>query len=423
MNLLEFLVYFFAEVFMIYFLLNIFANIDKVSFKFCNTTKSKIIVSIFAILLIFNSMHNYTEYKLLITFLIMILLYYNYFKTGLRNSIYNAAIVISFNSILEILLSLIMFIGLANYIDLNNNELLKIAFSFIVFGTSNRIFYIEKVSGLVRKFKETLEQNISLEIILASIVVILNIFSFFRSQDFKNMYSIISIVIGIIYIILTSSVIVKSKFLVEKLVAKNKELSNSYKAYSETIQQFRELKHNLKNDLYGIKTNLPKEKQVYINDVILKYNKDNEWINNIEDMPEGLQGLIYLKKNEAEKNKVKMLINYKSSNKIQENDFVDLCDTIGILIDNAIEASKDLKNKIFLLDVNDINNNIEITITNSFTNKIDTTEIGNKNYSTKKKKSGLGLNYIKRINNERIKVKLSIINDLFITKIIYKAKN
>ncbi len=423
MNLLEFLVYFFAEVFMIYFLLNIFANIDKVSFKFCNTTKSKIIVSIFAILLIFNSMHNYTEYKLLITFLIMILLYYNYFKTGLRNSIYNAAIVISFNSILEILLSLIVFIGLANYIDLNNNELLKIAFSFIVFGTSNRIFYIEKVSGLVRKFKETLEQNISLEIILASIVVILNIFSFFRSQDFKNMYSIISIVIGIIYIILTSSVIVKSKFLVEKLVAKNKELSNSYKAYSETIQQFRELKHNLKNDLYGIKTNLPKEKQVYINDVILKYNKDNEWINNIEDMPEGLQGLIYLKKNEAEKNKVKMLINYKSSNKIQENDFVDLCDTIGILIDNAIEASKDLKNKIFLLDVNDINNNIEITITNSFTNKIDTTEIGNKNYSTKKKKSGLGLNYIKRINNERIKVKLSIINDLFITKIIYKAKN
>lgn len=422
MNLLEFLVYFFAEVFMIYFLLNSFANIDKVSFKFCNTTKSKIIISIFAILLIFNSMHNYTEYKLLITFLIMILLYYNYFKTGLRNSIYNAAIVISFNSILEILLSLIVFIGLANYIDLNNNELLKIAFSFIVFGTSNRIFYIEKVSRLVRKFKETLEQNISLEIILASIVVILNIFSFFRSQDFKNMYSIISIVIGIIYIILTSSVIVKSKFLVEKLVAKNKELSNSYKAYSETIQQFRELKHNLKNDLYGIKTNLPKEKQVYINDVILKYNKDNEWINHIEDMPEGLQGLIYLKKNEAEKNKVKMLINYKSSNKIHENDFVDLCDTIGILIDNAIEASKDL-NKIFLLDVNDINNNIEITITNSFINKIDTTQIGNKNYSTKNKKSGLGLNYIKRINNERIKVKLSIINDLFITKIIYKAKN
>ena len=121
-------------------------------------------------------------------------------------------------------------------------------------------------------------------------------------------------------------------------------------------------------------------------------------------------------------NKVKMLINYKSINKIQENDFVDLCDTIGILIDNAIEASKDL-NKIFLLDVNDINNNIEITITNSFINKIDTTEIGNKNYSTKNKKSGLGLNYIKRINNERIKVKLSIINDLFITKIIYKAKN
>ena len=61
MNLLEFLVYFFAEVFMTYFLLNSFANIDKVSFKFCNTTKSKIIVSIFAILLIYSVFSVATE--------------------------------------------------------------------------------------------------------------------------------------------------------------------------------------------------------------------------------------------------------------------------------------------------------------------------------------------------------------------------
>ena len=57
---------------------------------------------------------------------------------------------------------------------------------------------------------------------------------------------------------------------------------------------------------------------------------------------------------------------------------------------------------------------------NIFNNKIDLNKISKKNYSTKEIKSGIGLYYISKINNNNIDVKYKIINNLFIFKIIYK---
>ena len=135
-------------------------------------------------------------------------------------------------------------------------------------------------------------------------------------------------------------------------------------------------------------------------------------------MPQGLEGLLYLKKYEAENKTVNLIINYNSKIKISNKDYLDLCDVLGIFLDNAIESSNG-KEKIVLLDAHDKKNSIIITITNKFNNYINLSKIGEKNYSTKKVKSGIGLYYVNNLKNKRITTDIKIINNLFNTYIIY----
>lgn len=63
-----------------------------------------------------------------------------------------------------------------------------------------------------------------------------------------------------------------------------------------------------------------------------------------------------------------------------------------------------------------------LKVINKFSNKINLNEIGNKDYSTKNRNSGLGLNYISKIKNKNIKTNIQIVNNLFIASIEYEIK-
>ena len=78
--------------------------------------------------------------------------------------------------------------------------------------------------------------------------------------------------------------------------------------------------------------------------------------------------------------------------------------------------------KIVLINVIEKEDFTTIEILNKYKNNINTEKIGNKNYSTKEYKSGLGLNFINKINKSNFKVDFKIINDLFKTTLIYKTK-
>ena len=63
-----------------------------------------------------------------------------------------------------------------------------------------------------------------------------------------------------------------------------------------------------------------------------------------------------------------------------------------------------------------------IQIINKFKSVLDLSRITEKNYSTKKKKSGIGLNYINKIKKNNINVDYQIINDLFYATVEYSKK-
>lgn len=213
---------------------------------------------------------------------------------------------------------------------------------------------------------------------------------------------------------------INDKYNIKILKEKNKNIKDSYEAYYKTIEECRIFKHNLKNTMYALKTKLPEKNQKEFDDLLQKQMKEFEWINNISVIPEGLQGLIYLKIKEAKNKKINIILNSENHINIKNKDYFYLCETIGILIDNAIEASIKSNSHTVVIDIDENEKRLKIDIINIFNNKIDLNKISKKNYSTKEIKSGIGLYYISKINNNNIDVKYKIINNLFISKIIYK---
>ena len=244
-------------------------------------------------------------------------------------------------------------------------------------------------------------------------ICFLNIITIYRIYKSETVSLFILTLVNIVFILLILKIINIYNNNIIELKEKNTNLLNSFKAYAETINECRELKHNLKNDLFNIKCNLDSKNQEAINELIKKYNKNYQWINNIYDIPEGLQGIIYLKQKEAEEKKVNFLLNMKNKIILNNKINMDLNTILGILLDNAIEATEKMNNKIIVININEEKDKIYIEVINNFNNLIDTSKIGHKDYSTKERNSGIGLNYVSKIKNKNIKVDYIVINNIF----------
>lgn len=424
MNAYTLFLYFIFEIIMVIMLLKCFKEISNLKSEGkINMQKISIIIATSLILLL-NNIYNLTEIKVLCCVLIYTTLYSLYYKVNIKDSFTFAIILIIGFSIIELLLSLILLINVDNIKNLNyNHYYIKIIYSIFEIFLAYKVLTINKIKKIINKLINTMTEYINFEIILIITVFVLNCIFYFRSKDFNNYYYIYFIVISILLIILSTSTIIKFKLNIKTLQIKNDELMKSYNLYQETIDQFKELKHNLKNELFSIKTDLPEEKQKKINSLITKYYKNYDWLNDINSVPEGLQGLIFLKMSEAKQKDIKVNINSRNEVKIREKDYLDLCEILGIVLDNAIDAQNNVKNGIIVINISEENEYTKITIINKFNNSININKLGEKNYSTKKIKSGIGLNYMSKIKNKSIKTLFEIRDDIFIVKIVYNNNN
>ena len=198
-------------------------------------------------------------------------------------------------------------------------------------------------------------------------------------------------------------------------------MAEKVKHYEQIAEDFRELKHNLNNDLITIKTIVDSKSQQVIDELIKKYNKSYGWLTTIEKIPKGLQGLIYIKLNEIPKNSLCVEINNQITSDIISNltakSYAQLCNALGIVVDNAIRGAINSVDKVLYISLEEQNTpkQLFIKVINTFSGSIDLDEIGKLNYSTKKNKSGIGLQYLNKMKD--IKIKKEIINNLFIVSI------
>ena len=418
-TIITFILLFVSTFFMLYSFTYSFGKIYEIKHTF---KKNIAIYLIFTLLFLLNNYYSIMSLKIVISTFLSFMLELIIFKKNIKETMFIVIILTFISIILEFVLSPLAAFFISNIQTLNGNTIVKILYSIINSICLILIIKNKTITKYINKLKDIINNYINFYSLCILLICLLNIIMYMFSYDFRNLRLFIVIIISICILIICLKVIINDKHNNKLLTEKNKTLKDEQKAYAATIQECRELKHNLKNELYAIKTILPKEQQNIINELIIKYNNNYKWINILNEIPEGLQGLVFLKINEAKRKNIEIYLNTKSSLKTSKNDYLDLSNIFGILIDNAIEASEKSKSKVIVINIEEIENNIKIEIINKFKNEINTILIGEKNYSTKEYKSGLGLNYIKKLNKPNIKVKFNIINDLFKTKIDYLYK-
>ncbi len=394
---------------------------NKTKFRF--TLENSFYFLITTCLVTLNNLNNtvYITTPLVSAFIIFIMLKLM-FKDSWYKTLCVDGIIILYAFILDPILSIIMSLTFTNVIELNIQAipklLISIIFSYIYYFT----FYHTKVKILVQYIIETLLKSRKTLIYLYVSILIVNTFNILYGLNYLDYKYYITIILMIMYMVYFAKMFSKEIYNNKMLVIKNKYLNEYLENYEKMSDNYRTLKHNLRNDLYLIKCS--KEKDPVINKMYVKYTDDENWEGKISGIPSGLQGIIFLKMQYAETKNIKFIVDNKiDENELNENSqiYLDTCEIVAICLDNAIEASEETSQKMISMDINKNSSFYLIEITNTFNNRIDIDKLGEKNYSTKNRNSGIGLNYIENLSKS-ITVKRLIIENIFRTIIKIKKQ-
>ena len=200
--------------------------------------------------------------------------------------------------------------------------------------------------------------------------------------------------------------------------------------YETIINEFRIINHENENQLNTIKgfTNNKKVHE-YIDEIFNnKVVKNKELLKKAMLIPSGgLRGLIYSKLVQMKNYNidyslsVDKSINSRLINSFSTKDMYDICQIIGVYLDNAIEEVKTYEEKnITIRFYKDSNINIEIT--NCINHEIKTNEIEKVGYTTKNQGHGYGLNLVNSIikDNKMLRKENIIGKNFFTQKLIVK---
>lgn len=389
--------------------LRCFKLISNKNIKILNI-KNVLIIIFISTTAFFNNQYNYSPSRLLINFFLLYFLFAVIFNEKMDNIFVKTLIIYFFMCFFEIIFSFsISFSKEINIMLFDKQYILKTLFSANVSLFTLLVFEIKYIRNiLIQIYKSFLLNN---EKIIKSIIYLyfflMLILLFNASLKLSiNIYltQIIIFLILLFFVFISIHQYIKTK----KAESKEKILLEFMSNYEKLLDTDRINKHEILNNLLILKSFKNKNSKKYeetLNTIIDEYeNKNNKILTNLYNLPTGLKGLIYYKVYEIQNLKIDvslfispkvLIILEKTKAKI----FIKLCKILGILLDNAKEASEKSEEKIILIDIYKENNEIIFFIENSTNEEVNFNKIYNKNYSTKGKNRGFGLYILNSIIN------------------------
>ena len=277
----------------------------------------------------------------------------------------------------------------------------------------------------------------SKKIIIVSLLALTSILIFF--YNLINTFRLNKDIIGYLFVIITLMMILyylfKQKIENENILKKYDDLLNIMKNYESDIEEQRTMIHETRNELMTIKSKISdKEKESsiikYIDSILGdKVSSNMSKYSKFMYLPSnGIKGFFYYKFMEAEKRGITVSVNISKKiensflSKLETKDFKDLARIIGVYLDNAIEASAESKDKKLGIEIYLAKEDIDIIISNTFDNNIKIDKLGIERFTTKGKKHGYGLLFVKHIlgSNTMFESQNEIINNLYIQKLKIK---
>lgn len=378
-----------------------------------------LLIFIFSLFMLINDIYNISSFKLVINYLITIVLIISVSKTNVKRSMG----FVTYLCVSSIVIELIMVLFLSNFINDNNFPKDNFVFKLILSSTYalilSLLFRIKFLNLLVLKIETFFDSSIKTDYIIIFGIIALNVLCVYHKNYFNGINITTFLIFIISLIIILFFFALKEKHKKESQILKSEFLFQTIDNYEIAIKDYKELKHNLINDFLSIKSLVNNECQKLLNEKIKKYSKDYEWIDLVSEIPSGIQGLLFLKAQQAKQKGIKF--NIQSSNvsvkdlKMTSKTYAFINDSLGILLDNAIDASSYSKEKNIIINISQEKKEITLEIINKFKHNLNIDMLGTLNYSTKSEKSGIGLNYIKKNRYSHIKFFNKVVNDYFVS--------
>jgi len=200
-------------------------------------------------------------------------------------------------------------------------------------------------------------------------------------------------------------------------------------ALDNTLNNIRRFKHGYNNNLNVLyafaKLGQYDEMLNYFNEVMEMNNRLND--TTILDIKNAaLYGLVASKIQYAEEKGVNFKVTTNSEIKdIPNIRMIDLCEIVGIFLDNAIEAAIESDEKTVQMEVYEEFVYIKIVVKNSFKTVTDVSKISKKGFSTKGEGRGMGLWIVGEIvkSNKHISNNTYIKDDKFQQELIIEKGN
>ena len=373
---------------------------------------------------------QYSSLLTLIIYIILVLTIRKVLNATVSTSIILATISLLIFAVVDVLLSSVETI-LFNYEMIRNVWYINLFNNIFICLASVEISNIKKIVIPFGKLCEKVEKRRYEEIFFGiTMIIVMTLFYYNITSIFElNIAYIITLICMFVFIVLYYFYAIE-KTNYERLREEYKILLNCVQTFEDWIDNEQMYKHELKNSLSIIR-NMTKNKNIITKiDKMLGVNIsiDDEYIENLKYIPKNsIKGLLYYKIALAQKNKIKIVIEISSKiinsfKRIPEDKINTICIILGIYLDNAIEEAQLTKDKKVTIEIYVIGKSLNIVISNSCRKITSIKEMSKKNFSTKGKKRGNGLYYVKKILNKNkwLSSNSIFLNNYFIQKIIIK---
>lgn len=411
-----------------YFMFLGYSFISKEKFKY--NFKNIVCVIITSTLFLINNNHNSTIIKVPIIILNLLIFFKIVFNGRLRN-----IVIYTFTLYLALVFFDFMFSFIFHWLnaitapDLSRNYLIMGGFTLLItFLTSLfcKLKFVRKFSDLIINLSKNNYVNVLVISLIILFIVILSTKLSLEYDYEKFLFNLLLLSVFLFFIVFA---FVKN-YLAQKEKQEKETLLEFISKYEKIIDENRINKHEMLNNLIILRSFEDKNTEEYnkvLDDLIVTYdNNSDACIKNISKLTTGLKGILYYKINDMRNKNINLNVNISKRvssplEKLPLDEYVILSRIIGIVMDNALEASIKSKEKFVMIEVFEQNDNVIIIIENSYNNKVNINDLKKKNFSTKGKSRGLGLYIANMLLKKSKHIEMTQhAEELFITKLTIK---
>lgn len=399
----------------------LFMNIFLTVLEITSTKKQRIIcILCMSLVCIFDMYILSSPFNILLNYLLMIVLAYIIFNNSLlKTSICIVVSGIIFNIIGALVLNPYLTIFHITTDNLSQIPIYRFIYISLIYTIISIIYLILKNRNLKIHFIDSIDKNTKC-IIIANIIlgmltiVIQSILMFYYSNTLPILITFFNFISFLAYFCISIYSLTRAF----KLLSTTQKLQSA-EAYNNTLHILHDNVRGFKHDFDNIVTTIGG--YVRTNDMeglksyYLQLEDDCQRVNNlyllnpkIINNP-GIYNLLTNKYNEAESKDIKVNMTFLLDLNTLKMKIYEFARILGILLDNAIEASSECKEKVINITFrNDSKNNRQLIIVeNTYKNKdIDTEKIFEKGVTEKENHTGLGLwevrKIIKKNNNSNL---------------------